>query len=157
MTASCRSSSPPPLRLPAARRTLPRAETTELAEQLRTAGDTVRTSIGGMRSLLVDIYPANLRAAGLAPALRDLAATVRAGVTVEVSDEAAQTRSPPNSKRRCSEWLKSACAMRPRTPTRARSALCCIDDSAAVVLAVADDGVGFDPSTTRPEGHFGLP
>ena len=31
------------------------------------------TSMGGMRSLLVDIYPAGLRDAGLEPALRDLA------------------------------------------------------------------------------------
>ncbi len=48
-----------------------------LASDLRGAAGTVRTSIGGLRSLLVDIYPASLAAAGLAAALDDLAASVR--------------------------------------------------------------------------------
>jgi len=30
-------------------------------------------------------------------------------------------------------------------------------DVDTVTLTVSDDGVGFDPATTHPEGHFGLP
>lgn len=35
-----------------------------LADELRSASDTVRTSIGGLRSLLVDIYPPSLATRG---------------------------------------------------------------------------------------------
>ena len=127
----------------------------DLAEQLRTAGDAVRASIGGMRSLLVDIYPANLRAAGLAPALRDLAATVRTGVTVEVIDEAAEALTAEQQEavfRVAQECLRNAAAHADAREIR----LSLQRDSSAVVLQVADDGVGFDPSTAGREGHFGL-
>ncbi len=62
----------------------------DLAERLRVAGDAVRSSIGGMRSLLVDIYPPSLKAAGLVPALRDLAATARMPVELDVDEDLAQ-------------------------------------------------------------------
>ena len=55
-----------------------------LAGELHTAAGTVRTSIGGLRSLLVDIYPPSLATAGLAAALTDLASSLRSrgmGVT----------------------------------------------------------------------------
>jgi two-component system NarL family sensor kinase len=128
---------------------------TELAEQLRSAGETVRTSIGGMRSLLVDIYPANLRTAGLAPALRDLAGTVRTRVSVDVSDEAADELTADQQEvvfRVAQECLRNAASHADAREIR----LILQRDSAGIVLEVADDGVGFDPSTTRPEGHFGL-
>jgi len=47
-----------------------------LAAELRDAAGAVRTSMGGLRSLLVDIYPPALRSAGLPAALRDLVATM---------------------------------------------------------------------------------
>jgi two-component system, NarL family, sensor kinase len=127
----------------------------ELAARLREAGQTVRTSIGGMRSLLVDIYPPSLRAAGLAPALRDLAATVRANVSVSVDENAAQALTPEQQEavfRVAQECLRNAA-----THADARAITLVLQrDSGAVLLDIADDGVGFDPSTTRPEGHFGL-
>jgi len=48
-----------------------------LARSLTTAANTVRTSIGGLRSLLVEIYPPSLTRTGLEAALRDLAASLR--------------------------------------------------------------------------------
>jgi signal transduction histidine kinase len=127
----------------------------ELAARLREAGATVRTSIGGMRSLLVDIYPPSLRAAGLAPALRDLAATVRASVSVSVDEDTALELTPEQQEavfRVAQECLRNAAAhadARAITLTLQR-------DANTVVLDISDDGVGFNPSTTRPEGHFGL-
>ncbi|MCW2657975.1 MAG: integral rane sensor signal transduction histidine kinase, partial [Jatrophihabitans sp.] len=46
------------------------------AERLRDTAATVRSTLGSMRSLLVDIYPPSLRSAGLAAALRDLTTSV---------------------------------------------------------------------------------
>jgi signal transduction histidine kinase len=128
---------------------------TELAGQLRSASETVRTSIGGMRSLLVDIYPANLRAAGLTPALRDLAGTVRTDVAVDVSGEAANALTAEQQEvvfRVAQECLRNAASHAHAREIR----LVLQGDSSAIILEVADDGVGFDLSTTRPEGHFGL-
>ena len=49
----------------------------DLADVLTGAAAAVRGTIGGLRSLLVDIYPPSLRTAGLVAALTDLAGTVR--------------------------------------------------------------------------------
>jgi signal transduction histidine kinase len=60
------------------------------AERLDGVAATVRGSIGGLRSLLVDIYPPTLRAAGLPAALADLVAPLRTRaveVTLDVPAE----------------------------------------------------------------------
>ena len=49
----------------------------DLADVLTSAAAAVRGTIGGLRSLLVDIYPPSLRTSGLVAALTDLAGTVR--------------------------------------------------------------------------------
>lgn len=126
-----------------------------LATRLRGAGETVRAGIGGMRSLLVDIYPPSLRSAGLAPALRDLAATARVPVSMSFDEDAARSLSPEQQQavfRVAQECLRNAAAhanAQVFTMTVRR-------DADAVVLEIADDGVGFDPSVTGPEGHFGI-
>ena len=57
----------------------------EVARALRTGADATRQSMRQLRSLLVEIYPPNLRDAGLEPALNDLAAkAVARGVAVDV-------------------------------------------------------------------------
>ncbi|MGX7679740.1 sensor histidine kinase [Jatrophihabitans sp. DSM 45814] len=48
----------------------------ELAANLATSATTVRSSIAGLRSLLVDIYPPSLEAGGLEAGLRDLVGTM---------------------------------------------------------------------------------
>jgi signal transduction histidine kinase len=108
-----------------------------------------------MRSLLVDIYPPSLRAAGLTPALRDLAATIRAPIELHVDESAAHALSPRQQEavfRMTQECLRNAAA-------HASATTVTVDlgrRDGRVVLEIADDGVGFDPATTRPEGHFGL-
>jgi two-component system NarL family sensor kinase len=127
----------------------------ELAVRLRAAGDAVRTSIGGMRSLLVDIYPPNLRSAGLLPALCDLAATVRLRVELDVDDEVAQELPQEQQEavfRVTQECLRNAAAHSSADLVTVRIAR----DDGGVELHIVDDGVGFDADGTRPEGHFGL-
>ncbi len=127
----------------------------ELAARLRAAGDAVRTSIGGMRSLLVDIYPPSLRNAGLLPALRDLAATVRMHVDIDVDDHVAQELPQEQQEavfRVTQECIRNAAAHSSAELVTVRLTR----DDGAVELQIIDDGVGFDPAATRPEGHFGL-
>ena len=53
---------------------------------VRAAEGSVRGTVGSLRSLLVDLYPASLAAAGLTQAVTDLAAPLRSrGIDVEVS------------------------------------------------------------------------
>jgi two-component system, NarL family, sensor kinase len=127
----------------------------QLAARLREAGEAVRAGIGGMRSLLVDIYPPTLREAGLLPALRDLAATARVPVDLDVDRELARTLAEPRQEavfRMTQECLRNAVKH-----ARARAVtvrLARHDD--AVELTISDDGTGFDADAARPEGHFGL-
>ncbi|HET6698465.1 MAG TPA: ATP-binding protein [Nocardioidaceae bacterium] len=132
-----------------------------LAEALRAAAGTVRTTIGGLRSLLVDIYPPNLASAGLSAALDDLAATVRLRETevdlvvdddaVALLDEAAQ---------RLCYRVTQECLLNTVRHGRAQQVRVRVQrDGRHVVLAIEDDGVGFDVPETLdrpPEGHFGL-
>ncbi|MCW2497898.1 ATP-binding protein [Jatrophihabitans sp.] len=128
----------------------------ELAASLQAAGETLRSSIGGMRSLLVDIYPASLREAGLASALRELAGTVRGPeVTVHLDDTAVGRLGIEQQEtvyRLVQEWLRNAAAHAEATAvifTLRR-------DKQHLLVVVADNGIGFDPETASPEGHFGL-
>ena len=138
-----------------------RSAAPELAEPLRGAADTVRASIRGLRSLLVDIYPASLQTAGLEAALTDLVgglAVRGVAVRLDVAD-GATTGLPPAAEqlvyRVAQETLRNAVAHARADEVLVRLAR----DGDAVVLEVTDDGVGFDvPATLAapPEGHFGL-
>ena len=99
-----------------------------LAEDLTTAAATLRDSIGGLRTLLVDIYPATLESAGLLDVLRDLAGTLRAR-DIEVDLDAPRRRSRSRSRRR-----PAGLPDRPRVPgerTPARSSLAGVDPAGA--------------------------
>jgi hypothetical protein len=93
----------------------------ELAALLRDAAATVRKTITGMQSLLVDIYPPNVRSAGLVPSLDDLATCLRAAY---VSDGA---RVPAGH-------LRHAVAKHVTITVFRRAD--------ATVLALHDDGIG---------------
>jgi two-component system, NarL family, sensor kinase len=133
----------------------------DLAERLDVAAGSVRTSIRGLRSLLVDIYPPSLASAGLAAALDDLADLVRArGTTVRLQvDEAAVTALDDAGERLvfrvAQECLRNAARHARATHVSVRV----VRADRATVLEVDDDGVGFDVTAAldRPaEGHFGL-
>jgi two-component system, NarL family, sensor kinase len=118
----------------------------------------VRSSIGGLRSLLVDIYPPTLRSAGLPAALRDLVATLGGRgpvVGLEVDDAAVTGLLPEEQEavfRIAQELLRNAVTH--AAATQVWVALRRPDGD--VELTVADDGTGFDPSRAAAEGHFGL-
>jgi two-component system NarL family sensor kinase len=132
-----------------------------LADRLRDTAGTMRASIAGVRSLLVDIYPPSLRRSGLAAALRDLART-SAGHGHEVVaavDDAAADALPVELQeavfRVAQEALRNAVAH-----SGARSIQLTLDrEGADVRLEVADDGAGFDLVALQDQqrdGHLGL-
>lgn len=134
----------------------------ELSRQLQAAGQTVRTSIGGLRSLLVDIYPPSLRSAGLPVALGDLAAVARSSHTaVHLDLPTGGTLSGLDVAgeqlvfRVAQETLRNAAAHARASTISVRLSV----EPARVVLEIDDDGVGFDPSSIESvaaPGHFGL-
>jgi signal transduction histidine kinase len=134
----------------------------QLAARLQQLAGTVRDSIAGLRSLLVDIYPPSLRTSGLGAALNDLARTTSgssAHVSVDVDDVVAESL-PADAReavfRVAQEALRNA--VRHSGATSVRLALH-EDDTGGALLTIKDDGKGFDPSgilSNGAAGHFGL-
>lgn len=131
-----------------------------LAEELRTAAGALRSCIGGLRSLLVDIYPANLGSGGLGDALADLAGSLRARdvrVDLAMSSDAARL---DDDQQRLVYRVARECLHNIRRHARAsRVTLSLVGEPGTVILEIVDDGAGFEPreALTRPrQGHFGI-
>ncbi len=130
-----------------------------IAKSLRTTAGQMRQSIRALRTLLVDIYPANLRSVGLGAALSDLASGLTAhGVDVELDYspdqemdagiEALLFRVAQEALRNVSSHAHASHVQMSVT-TSARTATLC----------VVDDGQGFktdEPQTGVSGGHLGL-
>ena len=126
---------------------------------LHQAATAVRESIGGLRSVLFEIYPPNLRAAGLSAALGDLVAPMSArGIDVTVAvgpDLELDADTDALVFRVAQEALRNVAK-------HARAGHAAVDlrrDGRSVVLMVSDDGRGFQPSDVAlgaAPGHVGL-
>jgi len=132
----------------------------QLNESLKRAAESVRSSIGGLRSLLVDIYPPSLEQTGLVGGLRDLVSGPRSRdveVRLSVPTEPVRLR---QADERLVYRIAQECLRNATRHSRAQLidiSLSVEEDS--VVLEVADNGVGFDPDvalTAPAQGHFGL-
>jgi signal transduction histidine kinase len=139
------------------------------AGSLQSVAATVRDSVAGLRSLLVDIYPPSLRSAGLASALHDLASGASghgAAVTADVDAgvaEAAPEKQQEVMFRIAQEALRNA--LRHAGAGHITLRLTAGQDGAAM-LEIADDGRGFGARGSGArgsggqgaagEGHFGL-
>ena len=133
--------------------------TNEVARALRTGADATRQSLRQLRSLLVEIYPPNLRDAGLEPALNDLAAkAVARGVAVDV--DVAEGLRPSDAVERL--VFRAAQEALRNVVEHAGAEQCSIEVDAngrGVVLVVADNGRGFERTALeerRAQGHLGL-
>ena len=126
-------------------------------ETLESAAAQTRHSVGQLRNLLVDIYPATLRDAGLEPVLTDLLARLdEQGIATSLAIPPG-LRLPPEAEeavyRVAQEAIRNAAAH--ADPSR-------IDvtverEEGSAVLTVADDGSGFPAANGgSPSGHFGL-
>jgi signal transduction histidine kinase len=131
----------------------------EIGDQLDVVAETLRSNIRALRSLLVEIYPPNLRNAGLPAALSDLAATLSAtGVSITITTEPDLAVGPQIEALLygvAQECLRNAA--RHAQATTIAAGITRVGD--VVRLEVTDDGVGFDAASVLrgpAEGHFGL-
>jgi signal transduction histidine kinase len=140
------------------------------SERLRAAGDpegarsvdeaarAARGSVRALRTLLVELYPPDLRRAGLPAALADLVAPLRAaGVEADVdAPEDLELGSTAEAVlfRVAQEGVRNVLAHAAADHTTVRAARA--DGRAS--LEVSDDGRGFAPAGApgRAAGHFGL-
>lgn len=138
-----------------------RSRAPELAEPLHGASETVRASIKGLRSLLVEIYPPSLQTSGLAAALADLVGGLAARgteVRLDLAEEATVGLPAEREQliyRVAQETVRNAVVHADADEVLVRLSR----DGGDVVLEVADDGVGFDvPAilSAPSEGHFGV-
>jgi signal transduction histidine kinase len=131
-----------------------------LTETLRRASESVRTSIGGLRSLLVDIYPPGLDQTGLVGGLATLVGGPRnrdVEVRLTLPSEPVRLRQADERLvyRIAQECLRNA--TRHAQAQHVDVSLTVEEDN--VVLEVADDGVGFDPDaalSAPAHGHLGI-
>ena len=140
------------------------ARTDDLPEAARRtadeAGSTVRTSLKSLRSLMVEIYPPDLRAETLGAALQDLLAPAAAQ---GVAASAEVTEAEPASDAAVGlVWRVAQEAVRNAVRHSGARTLG-VEVSGRqqaggrrLVLTVSDDGGGFDPAAPRSAGHFGL-
>ncbi len=136
-----------------------RADDPQLRRTLEEASTRTRQSIRQMRSLLVDIYPANLHSAGLQSALADLLAPLAArGVRTDAVVDPDLQPSPEVEQlvfRTAQEALRNVLQHARATSVELRATL----TGDMVGLHIEDDGAGFAPEEAqraRTEGHFGL-
>jgi signal transduction histidine kinase len=133
----------------------------ELARMLRGAAIAVRGTIGGLRSLLVDIYPPSLATSGLSVVLHDLATTARTrdiDVSV-VMPEDGRTGLDADGERLVYRVAQECLRNATKHSAASRVVIELAVGGSTVVLTVTDDGRGFvaqDMLDHPPEGHFGV-
>lgn len=123
---------------------------------LESASDSLRDGLKALRSLLAEIHPPDLRAAGLRAALEDLTApAASAGIAASVSVDGVEDAADASV---ALVWRVAQEAVRNATRHSGASTLAVTVRATAeqIVLEVVDDGVGFDPSGDRASDRFGL-
>lgn len=132
----------------------------ELTADLNATATTLRDSIGGLRTLLVDIYPETLESAGLLEVLRDLATTLRSREIAVHLDLPEVDPGLGADADRLVFRIVHECLQNVRRHSSASNVRVSLHrGETGTVVEVADDGTGFDPAEVlaRPaEGHFGL-
>ncbi|HEY8583096.1 MAG TPA: ATP-binding protein [Capillimicrobium sp.] len=131
----------------------------EAAARLRDLSATGRQLTRGLRHALVDIYPPTLHREGLAPALADLAESVRRRGPAVAADVEDGLELPPDVEallfRIAQESLRNVVSHADASQVRLRVGR----DEGRAVLVVGDDGRGFDPAAAdeaASDGHLGL-
>ncbi|MEI2784489.1 MAG: sensor histidine kinase [Candidatus Nanopelagicales bacterium] len=124
----------------------------DVETQLATAADRTRKAVGSLRTLLVDIYPPNLRNAGLTAAIEDLANGLAAQTRLDLQpgldlDDTSQQAFYRIAREATHNIAKHAQASQVDITLRRSGPV--------VALEVSDDGHGFVPGEAAG-GHVGL-
>lgn len=125
----------------------------DAAAGLRETANGVRSGIGGLRAMLVDLYPPNLRSAGLAAALQDVCATLVArGLQVEEHvDAAAVDRLDEEQQEAVFRVAQEALRNAERHARATAIGLRLVLDEELVRLEVSDDGIGIARDAGRAD------
>jgi len=122
---------------------------------LRESATAVRGSVRTLRSAIVGVYPPNLEASGLGPALEDLTSRLRhegLSVSLDVSDPAGFGSVVDQLLYRvCQEALRNV----EKHAGASHVVVSVGRDDGSAVLTVTDDGRGI-PAEAAGEGHMGL-
>ncbi len=125
------------------------------ATVLRSAVETLRQGVRGLRTLLVEIHPPTLESAGLEVALSDLLSPLAAqGIATELDVATRASRHDALIYRVAREAVRNADAHAEPSTVRVE-----VRGEDPVRLLVRDDGRGFDVAERRrrgEEGHVGL-
>lgn len=130
----------------------------DVTSALERSVDSVQQAIGALRSLLIEIYPANLDRAGLRRALEGIVRPLENRGATVTFDLPEREPVPPYVEqlffRVAQEALRNT--IKHSGATNVTVSVERAED--AVTLCVADNGVGFDlPAVrSRTEGHFGI-
>jgi two-component system NarL family sensor kinase len=129
------------------------------ADVLRATIEHLRRTVRDLRSLLVELHPPHLAAAGIETAIADLVSPLQAsGAAVSVAIQGAERLDREQEAlvyRVAQEALRNVIAYAHAGEVRVELA---VDDRVAL-LVVSDDGRGFDPAIRAQrlaEGHLGL-
>jgi len=128
----------------------------ELRAELTASSGSLRRSLRQLRSLLVEIHPPGLDAAGLGAALEDLTAPASsAGVTTTVTVDGV-AGVPDHVVALVWRVAQEAIRNAVRHARATRLTVEVQGDERQVRLTVTDDGVGFDPTRPARDGSYGL-
>jgi two-component system, NarL family, sensor kinase len=132
--------------LAAAADRLERAGPRPLAEVVRDAAASTRRALRELRGLLIGIYPPSLQRSGLEAAVSDLLAPLSArgiAVEAEIGDDLALA---PETEELIFRSAQEALRKVAKHADPSRVAVSVSRSNGSVVLAVSDDGRGFDPA-----------
>ncbi len=116
----------------------------------------MRESVGTLRTLLMDFYPADLEARGLHASLCDLAALARTRGAVAEVDAPDAFRAPLDAEALLYRVAQEAVRNAVTHSHASRVSIRAGQDDGRYWVEVQDDGEGFDPSLPAPDGHLGL-
>jgi two-component system NarL family sensor kinase len=131
-------------------------EDSEVRGHLDQASSILREDVSSLRHLMDDIYPPDVEVRGLSQAVRDLVDVLDmtdVSVTVEIDDSLAPNLLTARLAVRVTrELLRNVAKHADADQVVVRMN----QTRQSLVIEVADNGVGFDPTLNGVEGHFGL-
>lgn len=132
------------------------------ADILRDATATLRQGVRELRSLLLEIYPPNLEAAGLRAALSDLLSPLEAegiATSLDVDGDGSRSADPSAGDALVYRVAREAIRNAQRHAKPSHVTLSVRHHPDVTRLTVTDDGAGFSPEDrvrARGDGHVGL-
>lgn len=140
--------------------TLRAAAAPPAASQISTIVETVEQAISQSRAIMMDLSPPILQQQGLLEALRWWALQVqeKRGLEVVVDDQGALQRLPSDLEATTFQIVKELLQNTVKYAQATQASIRVRSDDARLEIEVADNGVGFDPTTLEAteKGGFGL-